>query len=87
MPFINQGRRNIYKKLFKDIHSDIKILEKGDLEYLVFKLMLQYMEDKEIRYSTLHDTVYAVIHAAEEFKRLYLDKREDQAIDKNGKIK
>ena len=44
------------------------------------------MKTREARYSTLHEVVYGCIHAGEEYRRRYLDKREDQAIDKNGDV-
>lgn len=44
------------------------------------------MEDKEKRYSTLHDCTYAAQHCADEFRRRYLDRREDAAMNKNGDI-
>lgn len=44
------------------------------------------MKDKEYTYSELHSCTYGGIHASEEFKRQYLDKREDIAIEKNGDI-
>jgi hypothetical protein len=48
--------------------------------------MLLYMNDKEKRYTELHSCVYAIDHVASEFRRRYLDKREDEAIIKNGDI-
>lgn len=87
MPYINQERRIVYKNLFKDIHDPDKHIDtKGDLEYLIFKLMKVYMNDKDFRYSTLHDVVYAVEHCADEFRRRFLDKREDDAREQNGDV-
>jgi hypothetical protein len=59
---------------------------KGELEYCIFHLMNIYMKDKERRYSTLHDTVYAAQHCSDEYRRRFLDKREDQAIWENGDV-
>lgn len=84
MPHISEKQRVKYQELVAMILNDTNIETKGDLEYLVFKLMKAYMKTREERYSNLHDTVYGVIHSAEEFKRLYLDKREDKAIEENG---
>lgn len=64
-----------------------EIKTKGQLEYCIFKLMKKFMSTKEFRYSTLHDCVYGCIHAGEEFRRRFLDKREDEALEKNGDIK
>ena len=44
------------------------------------------MSTRDARYSTLHDCVYAVQHTADEFKRRFLDKREDDAREINGDI-
>lgn len=83
MPHINDSQKEKYSELLYRLH-ETTIHNKGELEFLVFRLMRQYMKTREMRYSDLHEVVYAVIHSAEEFKRLYLDKREDQAIAENG---
>ena len=83
MPHINEEQKKKYRALIEEI-SFTTIHEKGDLEFLVFILIKQFMLTREHRYATLHDAVYATIHSAEEYKRLYLDKREDEAINKNG---
>jgi hypothetical protein len=44
------------------------------------------MKTRDQRYSTLHDCVYAAMHCADDFRRRYLDKREDQARQANGDI-
>ena len=62
------------------------IATKGELEFIIFWLMKQYMKGKEYRYSTLHDCVYACIHAGHEFERRYLDTRENEALKENGDI-
>ena len=84
MPYIKKVDREKFEKGL----SMLPYFEnKGELEYVVFALMMKYMSTHEYRYSDLHDCTYAVIHAGEEFKRRYLDKREDQAINDNGDIK
>ena len=84
MPYIAPKLRLGYDFILEQFGA---IETKGDLEYCVYRLMNIYMKTREERYSTLHDTVYAVIHAGEEFKRQRLDKREDTAIQENGSIK
>ncbi len=44
------------------------------------------MSDVKWNYRSLHDAVYAIIHAGEEVKRRYLDVEEDRAIKRNGDI-
>ena len=55
-------------------------------EYLIFVLLLKFISTREKRYSTLHDATYGCIHAGEEFKRRYLDVREDYAKEENGDV-
>jgi hypothetical protein len=59
---------------------------KGELEYVIFWLMHRFMLDREVRYSTLHDAVYAAMHCADEFRRRFLDEREDTARRINGDV-
>ena len=44
------------------------------------------MKDKEPRYSNYHDTTYSAIHCGDEYRRRYLDVREDGAIQENGDV-
>ena len=83
MPYIEENKRHYYDRNLNQIGE---IVTKGDLEYCVFKLMKKYMKNRDFKYSNLHDCVYAVQHCADEFRRLYLDKREDEAREKNGDI-
>jgi len=83
MPYVSQERRDVYDKVLNKI-PDIET--KGDLEYCVFKLMKRFMKTREFRYSTLHEVVYAVMHCADEYRRRFLDKREDEARETNGDI-
>ena len=86
MPYINEQNRVKYNDV-KKIMAKTEIETKGDLEYLVFSLMIQYMITRDLRYTDLHDCVYAVQHCADEFRRRFLDKREDEARFQNGDIK
>jgi len=83
MPYIKQEDRIVYDEVFSKMPN---IINKGELEYCIFTLMTLYMKDKEQRYSNLHDTVYAAQHCADEYRRRFLDKREDKAIKENGDI-
>ena len=86
MPYVDKDSRKKYEVVDKAIAFIDKIETKGDLEYLVFMLMVKFMETREKRYSTLHDVVYAVQHCADEYRRRFLDKREDEAMKANGDI-
>lgn len=86
MPYIKIEQREKYIEVAKSISNLDNIETKGDLEYLVFILMKKYMSTREIKYSTLHDCVYATQHCADEFRRRFLDIRENKALDENGDI-
>lgn len=86
MPYISKEDRFKYSNLNCEIIKLKEIKSKGELEYLIFLLMKKYMSTKEYRYSTLHDCVYAAQHASDEFRRRFLDKREDSALKNNGDV-
>ncbi len=83
MPYITQEDR---KKFFKILKLMPTISNKGELEYCIAVLQHRYMSTKVWSYTELHSAVYAAIHAGDEFRRRFLDKREDSAIIKNGDI-
>lgn len=83
MPYIQRSKRVRYLEALKRIPV---IDTKGELEYCIYWLMQRYMVDKPGRYSTLHDTVYAAQHCADEFRRRNLDPREDAARQENGDV-
>lgn len=83
MPYILKNDRVKFDKILTNLPE---MKSKGELEYVVFKIMKLFMKTRETKYTPLHACVYAVIHAGEEFKRRFLDKREDEAKEKNGDI-
>jgi len=86
MPYIALNDREKFRNLLLTIHNLPEIATKGELEFLIFTLMRKYIQTKENRYSVLHDCTYAAIHCGDEFRRRYLDKREDRARQENGDI-
>jgi len=83
MPYIKKELRNKYDNILNQLPI---IDNKGDLEYCVFKLMKRFMKTREQRYSTLHEVVYAIMHCADEYRRRYLDKREDKTRKENTDV-
>lgn len=83
MPYIKKEDRVKFDE-FLDYITTIET--KGELEYCIFKLMKTYMHNKPSRYATLHDCAYAAMHCGDEFRRRFLDKREDTAMEENGDI-
>lgn len=86
VPYISQEERSQYD-LFRVFLRDMPpIKDKGNLEYMVYLLMLKFMSTREQRYGDLHEAVYGTVHSAHEFERNFLDKRENLAKQKNGDI-
>jgi hypothetical protein len=83
MPYIRPELRGKYNVIIDRLPE---ITSKGELEYCIFTLMKKYMSTRISRYTELHDCVYAIQHCADEFRRRFLDKREDKAIIENGDI-
>jgi len=83
MPYIRQNDRKKFDDVLKQL-PDFEV--KGELEYCIYWLMKKYMSTRDFRYSNLHDCVYAAIHCGDEFRRLYLDVRENQARESNGDV-
>jgi len=86
MPYISQKDRSKYYDVVTAIHNLPEITTKGDLEFVIFLAMRKFMSTREEKYSHLHDCTYAANHCADEFRRRFLDKREDRALEANGDI-
>ena len=83
MPYIKKNDRTKFDKVLNNLPE---LETKGELEYVVYKIMKRFMRNREFRYTPLHACVYAVMHCADEFRRRFLDKREDDARNNNGDI-
>lgn len=83
MPYIKKTSRDRFVNALLRVPL---MTSKGELEFCVYYLMVLYMKVRKQCYSDLHDTVYAVHHAADEYRRRHLDKREDAARKANGDI-
>jgi hypothetical protein len=83
MPYIEETLREKYDIILNQMPD---IDTKGDLEYCLFKLLKRFMKTRAFKYSTLHEAVYSAMHVADEFRRRYLDVRENEAREKNGDV-
>jgi hypothetical protein len=84
MPYIKSVDRQKYDEALRALPSTIST--KGELEYLIFSLMRRYMVDKTWSYTELHNAAYAAQHCCAEFRRRFLDLREDGARSENGDV-
>jgi hypothetical protein len=85
MPYISQEKRLKFDSVLIELNN-VVFENKGELEYLIFAILIRYMKYRKKCYSELHDTTYACQHVADEFRRRFLDKREDTALETNGEI-
>jgi hypothetical protein len=83
MPYINQTDRECFDKVLSKLPA---MRNKGELEYCIFTLLVKYKDMRTFKYSELHDACYAAMHCADEFRRRFLDEREDEARLQNGDI-
>jgi len=88
MPYIKPEQRKRFHNWVKKVPEFNRDERgKGELEYVVTVLMHTYLKDRgDICYAKLHDAVYAVMHAAEEFRRVNMDPYEDKKREENGNI-
>jgi hypothetical protein len=87
MPYVDRNSRDKYIEVDKAISRLNSIENKGDMEYILFRILVKFMSTREFKYSTLHEAVYGCQHVADEFRRRFLDVRENQALESNGDIK
>ena len=83
MPYIKQENRTKFDEVLENVPE---FTVKGELEYCIYYLMKRYMENRKVNYSNLHDTVYSAIHCGDEFRRNFLDLRENDAKHENGDV-
>ena len=93
MPYIKEERRlflepeltNLINKM-KELNSNNNELTKGDINYICYKLGLEFIYIKEFSYQNISDSVDGIRGAAEELKRRIQDPYEDTKIYLNGDI-
>lgn len=83
MPYIAPEGRPEFDQFLRQIKE---IKTKGDLEYCMSVLMDIFMQTHNWKYTDLHDCAYAAAHMCDEFRRRFLDTREDEAIATNGDV-
>lgn len=82
MPYIKAKERD-------RIHvnsSLIRCSSPGELNYAICQLAINYLNDREMSYTTLNDIIGAMEGAKLEFVRRVVNKYEDHKISENGDI-
>lgn len=79
MPYIHPERKKL-------IDGGTDKMSSGDLNYLITKLIIRYMEAKGESYKTFNDIVGALDNAKDEFRRRVLHPYEDMKLLENGDV-
>ena len=78
MPYIPVKDRKKFEKVLNKLPIP---KNKGELEFCLFMIMCEYMGmGRKWNYKNLHDVAYAATHCGDEFRRRFLDRREDEAL-------
>jgi len=87
MPYITEPKRLQFKPIVKSFEQNVnKSATAGDLNYLVTKLILRYLEVHELSYATINDIRGSLENAASEFYRRIAAPYEDVKIKQNGDV-
>ena len=79
MPYINDQGKDALRK-------GEDMVGPGDLNYLITKMLLRYLEQKGSSYQTINDVVGALEGAKMEFYRRVAAPYEDKKIKENGDV-
>jgi len=82
MPYIKQERRIGLEEVLETAIAGVEV--KGELTYCVYKLALDYIEQKGENYQNISDAVAALSDAADEIRRRVLHPYEDKKVFQNG---
>jgi hypothetical protein len=82
MPYIKQDDRRVI-----DIVLDVPVMSNaGELNYVLTKVVKDYLEQFGISYQTMNDIVGALDGAKVEFQRRIVAPYEDKKIKQNGDV-
>ena len=82
MPYIKQERRNA----FADPENNTEIETSGELNFILTKVVQNYLRHKGTSYSTINDVIGALEGAKLEFYRRIVAPYEDTKIKENGDV-
>jgi hypothetical protein len=85
MPYISKNRRDALFSLSKT-DFDNRLLTKGELNFMITELMVDYVTTHGVSYTTLSNASGAARDAANEFDRIVLSKYEDMQKKENGDV-
>lgn len=84
MPYIKQEDRIKFKTEIKNLSENIETA--GELNYVISKLLHNYLDKKNLCYQTLNEIQGVISCATFEFNRRVVSPYEDKKIKENGDI-
>lgn len=85
MPYIDEPGRTKFLPITNEI-GRTEIDSKGELNYLITSLLIQYMIQHGLKYDSINDVLGAVDGAGKEFYRRVAVPYENAKIDENGDV-
>ena len=86
MPYVKSERRQIIQSDYDDAIYPNTILNAGDLNFAISKILVAYLKNNGTQYRTINDILGALEGAKLEFVRRIMNPYEDQKIIENGDI-
>jgi hypothetical protein len=86
MPYLTEQRKKEIEEEIFNAGSLPVLRGPGELNYVMTRLMLNYMEDNGLGYSTINDVIGAAEGAKLEFYRRFAADYEDTKILENGDV-
>ena len=85
MPYITKKRLDA---LLGNSTSDFnyKMTSKGELNFMITQLLIEYINDRKLSYTTISEASAAARDAANELDRRILSKYEDTMLQKHGDV-
>ena len=83
MPYIKAHKR---RRIDCDLANLPNMNNSGELNYVLTKIILSYLNQKGCGYSTMNDIVGALDSAKAEFQRRVVAPYEDEKIKENGDV-
>jgi len=80
MPYTGRERRPVNSTEFERV----ELTNKGDLTAAIFDLQLRYLDQHDVSYQNISDSIAACSDAADEIKRRIRDPYEELCAIKNG---
>jgi hypothetical protein len=87
MPYIQLGDKLTYEESLQDLNFEInKKCTPGDLNYLLTRICLMYIQHRGKNYTHLNDVVGVLECCKQELYRRIISKYEDEKRDLNGEV-